>query len=223
MPGAIRGEEEAMTRYPDAHTHAMRTPLHPFDLVNIELPFDGKLDERRIYSAGIHPCSNPAGWEKGFAQLEQWITLPQLRAIGECGLDRRFGAPPEEQKKIFLRQVALAAVHGKPLVLHNYKASDEMLKIHNIYSDIPFILHGFRSNVSVMEMFRRRGFFFSYGIRFNAEALKNTPIEYLLLETDEASEEALQLLYTRVAALRGMCVEELAEQMKKNMSALFSI
>ena len=212
-----------MTLYPDAHTHALREPPRPFDLANIELPFDGKLDERRIYSAGIHPWSAPAGWERGFAQLEQWILLPQLRAVGECGLDKRFGASLEEQKKIFEKQATLAAEHHKPLVLHNCKASDELLELHRNYGKTPWILHGFRANAAVMNMFLRKSFFFSYGIHFNEEALVNTPIDHLLLETDEASEEELELLYNQVAALREVSVEELAAQMQKNMSALFSI
>ena len=212
-----------MIQYPDAHTHAIRELPRPFDLVNIGLPFDGELDERRIYSAGIHPWSDPAGWDEGFARLERWVMLPQLRAVGECGLDKRFGAPPEEQKKIFVRQAALAAASRKPLVLHNYKASGEMLELHRKYDGIPWILHGFRGNASVMEMFLRKGFFFSCGIRFNEEALAAIPAGHLLLETDEASESELVALYGRVAALRGISAEELSAQMQKNMSSLFSI
>ena len=211
-----------MTPFPDAHTHVVRALPRAFDLLNVELPFAGQLDERRCYSIGVHPWSSPAEWDAGLKQLEQWITLPQVRAVGEFGLDKRRGAPLERQKELFVRQVALAVEHKKPLILHNYKAADEMLELHAKYGGT-WILHGFRANALVMEMFLKRGFYFSYGLHFNEEALLKTPLGHLLLETDEASETELNSLYERVAALLKMDTDNLAEFMRKNMGRLFSM
>ena len=212
-----------MTRYPDAHTHTVRELPRAFELLNVGLPVGEELDEQRCYSIGLHPWSDPKGWNAGLAQLEQWISLPQAWAVGECGLDKRRGASMEEQKALFVKQIDLAVAHKKPLILHNHKATAEMLALHAKYSGVPWILHGFRANASVMEMFLKRGFYFSYGIHFNEEALLKTPPNCLLLETDEASEDELQKLYVRVAALLKMDVPELAELIKKNMRVLFSM
>ena len=211
-----------MTLFPDAHTHTARALPRAFDLLNVELPFAGQLDERRCYSIGVHPWSSSAEWDDGLKQLEQWITLPQVRAVGECGLDKRRGAPLERQKELFARQIALAIEHKKPLILHNYKAVDEMLELHAKYGGT-WILHGFRANAYVMDIFLKRGFYFSYGPHFNEDALLKTPLGHLLLETDEASETELNGLYERVAELLKMDKENLAGLMKKNMERLFSM
>jgi len=212
-----------MTRFPDAHTHVARALPRAFDLLNVELPFAGQLNEHRCYSVGLHPWSDPVEWDAGLEQLEQWITLPQVRAVGECGLDKRRGAPLEQQKELFVRQIDLAVEHKKPLMLHNYKAADEMLELHAKYGDTAWILHGFRANTLVMEMFLKRGFYFSYGYHFNEEALLKTPLDHLLLETDEASEVELIGLYERVAELLKMDTGNLAGLMRKNMRRLFSM
>ena len=213
-----------MIRYPDAHTHIARELPCEFDLLSIELPAARQLDEHRCYSVGLHPWSNPAGWTDGIAQLEQWLPLPQVRAVGECGLDKRRGALMEMQTSLFVKQIRLAVGYKKPLILHNYKATGEILELHAKYGDdVPWILHGFRANVHVMEMFLKKGFYLSYGIHFNEEALLKTPLTHLLLETDEASELELKGLYARVATLLKMDVAELVELIKKNMRSLFSM
>ena len=211
-----------MTPFPDAHTHTARALPRAFDLLNVELPFAGRLNEHRCYSIGVHPWSSPAEWDAGLKQLEQWITLPQVRAVGECGLDKRRGAPLERQKELFSRQIALAVEHKKPLILHNYKMADEMLELHAKYGGT-WILHGFRANALVMDMFLKRGFYFSYGPRFNEEALLKTPLDHLLLETDEGSVAELIGLYERVAVLLKTNADSLAELMEKNMGRLFSM
>ena len=211
-----------MTLFPDTHTHTVRVLPRAFDLLNVELPFAGQLDKLRSYSIGVHPWSDPAGWDAGLKQLEHLITLPQVRAVGECGLDKRRGAPLEQQKELFIRQIVLAVEHKKPLILHNYKAADEMLELHAKYGGT-WILHGFRANASVMGVFLKRGFYFSYGSHFNEEALLKTPLDRLLLETDEASEAELIDLYGRVSVLLAMDTACLAGLMKKNMGRLFSM
>ena len=99
-----------------------------------------------------------------------------------------------------------------------------MLELHAKYGgDSPWILHGFRANALVMKVFLKRGFYFSYGIHFNEKALMKTPLNRLLLETDEASATELESLYVRVAALLKIEKTELLKLIKKNMKALFSM
>ena len=64
-------------------------------------------------------------------------------------------------------------------------------------------------------------FYFSFGRRFNSEALVACPADRLLLETDDDTEHPIADLYAEVARLRQTSVGELTEQMNVNFDNLF--
>lgn len=77
-----------------------------------------------LYStAGVHPHDADHVSEHYLNELKALAQLPQVKAIGECGLDfnRNFSAP-EQQKKVFSAQIQLAARLKLPLFLHQRDA-----------------------------------------------------------------------------------------------------
>lgn len=214
-----------MIRYPDFHTHRKETVADVFVLTNIELPTDEDFSSFGPCSVGIHPWSDPSEWRHGLRQLERVASYPCVKAIGECGLDKvKCAASLADQMDLFYSQIKVADCNKKPMIIHNVGGNQELLSLHKrSKSQVPWVLHGFRGNVFEMRMFLKRGFFFSYGIRFNEEALRETPEDYLLLESDEYSIAELENLYERVALIRGMELDELLEVIKKNISRLFSV
>ena len=60
------------------------------------------------------------------AELRELLAHPKVVAVGETGLDtvRRF-ATPEQQRRLFDAQLALADELGLPVVVHNREADDE--------------------------------------------------------------------------------------------------
>ncbi|MBP9914135.1 MAG: TatD family hydrolase [Opitutaceae bacterium] len=91
------------------------------------------------YSAGLHPCSVTAGWEKELGQLPAfWAGSVKPVALGEIGLDR-FHLPKNdavEAEKIFAWQRAafaeglqLAKSLGCPVVIHSRGAFRECVEM----------------------------------------------------------------------------------------------
>lgn len=74
-------------------------------------------------TAGVHPHDADGVSDDYLAELTQLAGQPQVKAIGECGLDfnRNFSAPAQ-QLKVFKEQVQLAKQLGMPLFLHQRDA-----------------------------------------------------------------------------------------------------
>ena len=173
------------TRFPgitDAHTHI----LAPSALVN-RFPFD-PMPEGYFYSVGIHP------WHAADATPEQWQWLqeaaqrPDVLAIGECGLDKLCATPWPAQLSAFKRQIALSEQVGKPLVIHDVRAHQEIIALHReLRPSQPWIIHGFRGKPELARQFLGQGFYISIGEKYNPATLAVIPASRLLRETDTLS------------------------------------
>ena len=67
-------------------------------------------------------------------EIEEWLqerlTHPQVVAMGEMGLDYYWkDSTPEEQDKVFRRQIAIAKEMKLPIVIHNRDATEDCYKI----------------------------------------------------------------------------------------------
>ena len=74
-------------------------------------------------TAGVHPHDADGVSTDYLTPLAQLARQPQVKAIGECGLDfnRNFSAPAQ-QLKVFKEQINLAAQLNMPLFLHQRDA-----------------------------------------------------------------------------------------------------
>ena len=81
-------------------------------------------------TAGIHPHDARHGSPEALAGLRALAALPQVKAIGECGLDfdRNF-SPPADQERAFEAQLELAAETGLPVFLHERAAHARFVAI----------------------------------------------------------------------------------------------
>lgn len=91
----------------------------------------------RLYAtAGVHPHHAIDYDEATDALLRQLAMRPQVRAVGETGLDyHRNYSPREVQLQVFERQLAIAAELGKPLFLHQRDAHADFLPLLRRYRD----------------------------------------------------------------------------------------
>src|SRR5258706_3908676 len=81
-------------------------------------------------SAGVHPHHAAEFNAETEALLRELLTKPQVRAVGETGLDYfRDYSPPPAQLFAFERQVGLALDTGLPLFLHQREAHDDLVAI----------------------------------------------------------------------------------------------
>jgi TatD DNase family protein len=100
-------------------------------------------------TAGVHPhYSNELDAEL-LTDLRKLATLPEVVAVGECGLDYfRDLSPRAAQKEAFHRQLELAAAVKKPVFLHQRDAHEDFLAILREHRDslVGGVAHCFTGN-----------------------------------------------------------------------------
>lgn len=154
-------------------------------------------------SIGIHPNMGYTWTSQSYEELRMIALQRKVVAIGEIGLDYyRDQTPKTQQQVIFKKQLELAADLGKPVIIHNREASEDILKIiqewykglNNNRSRLvehPGVMHSFSGNIN----FAREivSYNFKIGITgpitFNNSQLLQEIVEFhrvdkLLIETD---------------------------------------
>lgn len=91
----------------------------------------------RLFStAGVHPHEASQWNLETHRGLEALLREPEVRAVGECGLDfHRDLSPRPHQEKALEEQLALAARLKKPVFLHERDAHDRLEAILKGYRD----------------------------------------------------------------------------------------
>ncbi|KUI40983.1 DNAase [Mycobacterium sp. GA-1199] len=92
-------------------------------------------DERVYAAVALHPTRTDALTDQAKTVIEQLADHPRVVAIGETGLDlywpgRLEGcAQPATQRDAFAWHIDLAKRTGKPLMIHNREADDQVLDV----------------------------------------------------------------------------------------------
>src|ERR1022692_2071461 len=86
-----------------------------------------------VYAAvAIHPNETARAGDKGvvLAEIAALAALPQVRAVGETGLDYyRDWSDPAVQRDWFRAHIAIAKQVGKPLMIHDREAHADVLRL----------------------------------------------------------------------------------------------
>ena len=147
-----------------------------------------------VYAAvAVHPNEAAGIDEPTYAALSELAALPQVRAVGETGLDYYWGRVPEaEQQQAFRRHIALAKQSGKALVVHDRDAHDAVLRVlAEEGAPDRTVLHCFSGDAELAKTCADRGYLLSFAgtVTFkNAAAVREAaavvPLDQLLVETD---------------------------------------
>ena len=87
-------------------------------------------------TAGVHPHHAIDYGEATDAHLRSLAGAPEVRAVGETGLDyHRNYSPREVQLRVFERQLAIAADLGMPLFLHQRDAHEDFIALLRRWRD----------------------------------------------------------------------------------------
>ncbi len=145
---------------------------------------------------GVHPHEADRVTGEELDRVEEMAREPEVVGIGETGLDFfRHWADPERQRSLFRHHLQMAGRVGKPVVIHDRDAHDEVvdgLQAHA--SGFPGgVMHCFSGDVSLMNQVLPLGFYISIPgtITFSKvkggrldEVVRQCPEDRLLLETD---------------------------------------
>ncbi len=217
-----------ITPYVNIHTH--RRTGEGIEVVSVMAGRDAVPDPP--FSIGIHPWQLGGGNGRGdfiSKQLEEAfceIMTAPAAAIGEIGLDHAIPADHAEQKTIFAAQLRVAQERGLPVVLHCVRAFEPTMDILAAYTLPAVIFHGFIGSPEQAARAVRGGCYLSMGERSLAspktvEALRSTPLERLLLETDDAPVPIAEI-YARTAEILGIAQEQLKAQIYVNYTRIIA-
>jgi TatD DNase family protein len=199
-------------------------------------------------AVAIHPnetaaaATTAAERDAVLAEIARLAALPQVRAVGETGLDwYRDNAAPEVQREWFRAHIEIAKQTGKPLMIHDRDAHADVLSI--LAADgapEQVIFHCYSGDAELAERCAEAGYVLSFAgtVTFgNASSLRDSalvmPAELILAETDAPflapapnrgkSNTPAQVAHTvrALAAVRQMDVAKLCAVLEANGERLF--
>ncbi len=194
-----------------------------------------------VATLGIHPHEAARATAEDWRELERLCATPLVAAVGEAGLDYYYDRSPRaEQARVFVAQAALAKSLRKPLVVHVRDAHADCAAILAAEGGGHGVIHCFTGDVSAARSYLDLGFHLSVSgvVTYKktealADAVRFAPLERLMVETDSPylapvpyrgkQNEPAFVLETarRVAALKGLTLEALADATTANAARLF--
>ena len=200
---------------------------------------------QRIFAAvGTHPHDASTLSDAALAEQRELARLPHVVAIGEIGLDYYGNLSPREvQRDALTRQFALAREVDLPIILHNRESHADMVEL--LRSDgqgLRGVFHCFIGDQAMARDALDLGFYLSFAgpVTFPknielAAVAAWAPLDRILVETDcpyltptpfrGQRNEPRHVVQTarRIAELRGLAPDQLAEATTRNAATLFRL
>ncbi len=197
-------------------------------------------------TAGVHP-HHAAEHDKSYlGQIEQLAAGDRNVAIGEIGLDYHYDySPRPRQQESFAEQIALADKLGKVIVIHTREAFDDTMTIiaDSGVDGARFVFHSFTGGADEVRRILDIGAMVSYsGIATfkTADDIRGgaaiVPDDRIMVETDAPYLSPVPVRNVRpnqpayvahvavcLAALRGVALEQFADQTTSNAKRFFGI
>jgi TatD DNase family protein len=197
---------------------------------------------------GLHPHEGKEWNEEVKAHVLSNLNDPnknkKIVAVGEIGLDYYYSRSPREvQLKAFEEQLQMAVDHNYPVVIHSREADEDTMAVLKNFSTTlkrKGVIHSFTSGLELARFALNENFCLGFNgiITFkNAEnvrdALRLTPLEKILLETDspfltpdpfrgvENAPFYLPFIALKIAEVKNIEIDTLLERVYQNSIDLF--
>lgn len=194
---------------------------------------------------GWHPTEAGTYDEQVEDYLLTALRHPKVIALGEIGLDYHWmTADKETQARVFKRQLELAKQLDLPFVVHTRDALEdtyEIIKEVGVGS-AGGIMHSYSGSLAIAERFVDLGMMISFSgvVTFKKatdiqEAAQYLPLDKILVETDapylapvpkrgrENRTAYTRYVVDKIAELRGLTVEEVAQATYQNAQRIFKL
>lgn len=193
---------------------------------------------------GLHPCDVKAGFKMELETIKQAVSSNKIVAIGEIGIDLYWDKTTLEiQREAFLIQIAWAKELNLPIVIHCRDAFDEVYDVLLSVQDekLRGIFHCFSGTKEQADLMVNMGFFLGIGgvVTYKNSGLdkvvEQLDLKNIVLETDSPyltpvplrgkPNESSYLVYIakKVAEIKGVSIEEVAEITTKNSTIIFGV
>lgn len=195
-------------------------------------------------AVGFHPEDVLHLTEKDWEEMESMMRDPLVIAIGEIGLDFYWDKDPlhhEIQEEVFLRQIELANILNKPILIHS---RDAIQKTYDLLKAVPVlrkgVMHCYSSSLEMAKEFIKLGYMISLAgpVTFKnahvpVSVALGIDLDHLLIETDspyltphpyrgKRNESAyVKHVGEKIAELRGIEPLKLQEILEENYLRIF--
>jgi len=148
-----------------------------------------------LAAVAVHPDVAATVTDSDLRELESLAARPEVRAVGETGLDHFHTVTPEGwalQESAFRAHIAIAKAAGIALVIHDRDAHDDVLRVL-LEEGAPerTVFHCFSGDAAMARLCADRGYVLSFAGNTtfkNAGSLREAaaavPVDALLVETD---------------------------------------
>jgi len=232
-----KGVKHIITSGVNATTNRKALELaRKFDIVHASLglyPIDALAEE--LKQEGLARDIEPIDVDKEIEFIRQ--QKESIVAIGECGLDYKFGKEhSDKQKEVFQRIIELAEKINKPLIVHSRKAEFDVIDMLFSSSLKKVVLHCFMGRKHLIKKAADKGYCFSIPpiiVRLQHFQLmaELVPITQLFTETDAPylspypgkRNEPPYVVETvkQIAKIKGFTQEETANTIFMNFQRFF--
>ncbi|MEU3523832.1 TatD family hydrolase [Streptomyces sp. NPDC038707] len=192
---------------------------------------------------GARAAGGDAALDEALAEIDRLAALPQVKGVGETGLDH-FRTGPEgkaAQERSFRAHIEIAKRHGKALVIHDRDAHADVLRIlKEEGAPERTVFHCYSGDAEMAGICAREGYFMSFAgnVTFkNAQNLRDAlavaPLELVLVETDAPfltpapyrgrpnAPYLVPVTVRAMAAVRGIDEDTLAKALAANTARAF--
>jgi len=192
---------------------------------------------------GIHPWRADTYSDVALNLLGELAKDPEVVAISEIGLDyvgRRTPewefteeyVDPEVQKTAMRGQIGLAKELGLPVLVHDRTPGEEVLDILDEEGiiEVGAAIHGFSKGPEYARRCVEMGVYLSIGKRSIEarnedlmEAIRQTPLEWLLTETDSGDPIGVIVVAEKIAELKSITTEQAGKAATDNLKRLIRL
>lgn len=193
---------------------------------------------------GLHPCSVDASYIKELKHVEEELATGRYIAVGEIGIDLYWDKTYlKEQITAFEQQMEWAKELNLPVAIHCRESFNEIFASVEKVQDgrLHGVLHCFTGNADQAQKCIDLGLHLGLGgvLTFKKsgvdEAIKDIPMERLVLETDspylaptpyrgKRNESGYtKLVAEKLAEVKGLSLEEVAAITTQNAERLFNL
>lgn len=197
-----------------------------------------------LYAVGVSPSEVVNPGKDWIDNLETYLQMPKVVALGETGLDyfKKYG-DKRSQTELFITQLEIAEKYNKPVIVHNRDAGNDVLGI--LAERLPEaggIFHCYSEDAEYARLTLDLNMYFSFAGNVtyrNARNLHETvlsiPLDRILVESESPFMVPAQYRGKRnmpayvpstvafMAEMLEMNVEVLAEQLWKNSCKVFKL
>jgi len=193
---------------------------------------------------GLHPCDVKENFKTELKAIKEAITTHKIVAIGEIGIDLYWDKTTLGiQREAFLTQIAWAKELNLPIVIHCRDAFNEVYELLLSVRDekLRGIFHCFSGTKEQADLMVDMGFYLGIGgvVTYKNAGLdkvvEQLDLKNIVLETDSPyltpvpfrgkPNESSYLIYIaqKVAEIKGVSIEEVAEITTKNSMIVFGV